>query len=45
MRAAVELLTRLGISHNDLPGNVMLHPHTNLPVIIDFAQATHEGPT
>jgi len=44
LRAAVELLTRLGISHNDLPGNVMLHPRTNLPVIIDFAQATREGP-
>ena len=44
LRAAVELLTSLGISHNDLPDNVMINPRTNLPVIVDFVQATDDGP-
>ena len=31
----------MGIIHGDLPDNVMIHPKTEMPVIIDFAQSKY----
>jgi hypothetical protein len=36
LRRSVEMLKENSISHGDLPDNVMQHPSTGMPVIIDF---------
>jgi thiamine kinase-like enzyme len=40
LRDSLDLLKREKISHNDLPGNVMLDPESGLPIIIDWDNAT-----
>jgi len=40
LRESLEILKTNGISHGDLPDNVMLDPHDNLPRIIDWENAT-----
>jgi hypothetical protein len=40
LRESLEILKRNGISHGDLPDNVMLDPNDNLPRIIDWENAT-----
>lgn len=45
LRDSVSLLRKIGIIHGDLPGNIMLNPNTNMPVIIDWDGSfliTHE---
>jgi RIO-like serine/threonine protein kinase len=39
LRESLELLKANGISHGDLPDNVMLDPNDNLPRIIDWENA------
>jgi RIO-like serine/threonine protein kinase len=39
LRESLEILKRNGISHGDLPNNVMLDPNDNLPRIIDWENA------
>ena len=39
LRESLETLKRNGISHGDLPDNVMLDPYDNLPRIIDWENA------
>ena len=36
---SIAMLREARISHNDLLDNVMLHPQTNMPVIIDFDES------
>jgi serine/threonine protein kinase len=36
LRESLEILKTNGISHGDLPDNIMLDPHDNLPRIIDW---------
>ena len=36
LRRSIEILAEIGIVHGDLPGNVMINPLTELPIIIDF---------
>jgi len=36
LQSGMNLLEKYQIHHGDLPDNVMLHPDTNMPVIIDF---------
>jgi serine/threonine protein kinase len=40
LRESLEILKTNGISHGDLPDNVMLDPNDNLPRIIDWENAT-----
>ncbi len=40
LRESLEILKTNGISHGDLPNNVMLDPDDNLPRIIDWENAT-----
>lgn len=40
LRESLEILKTNGISHGDLPDNVMLDPMDNLPRIIDWENAT-----
>ena len=40
LRESLEILKATGISHGDLPDNVMLDPNDNLPIIIDWENAT-----
>jgi hypothetical protein len=39
LRKSLQILDDNGLTHGDLPGNVMLNPDTNLPVIIDWEEA------
>jgi thiamine kinase-like enzyme len=39
LRTSLEKLHENNISHGDLPGNVMLHPDINMPIIIDWENA------
>jgi tRNA A-37 threonylcarbamoyl transferase component Bud32 len=39
LRDSLELLHANGITHGDLPSNIMLHPGTNMPIIIDWENA------
>ena len=36
LRDSIDILATIGVVHSDLPGNVMLHPTTKMPIIIDF---------
>jgi tRNA A-37 threonylcarbamoyl transferase component Bud32 len=40
LRKSLEILKDNKVSHGDLVGNVMLHPKTNLPIIIDFDEGS-----
>lgn len=40
LRESLEILKANGISHGDLPDNVMIDPYDNLPRIIDWENAT-----
>jgi len=40
LRESLEILKTNGISHGDLPDNVMLDPNDNMPRIIDWENAT-----
>lgn len=40
LRESLEILKTNGISHGDLPDNVMIDPNDNLPRIIDWENAT-----
>lgn len=42
---SIDLLTTIGVVHSDLPGNVMMDPVSNLPVIIDFDNSYVESTT
>jgi thiamine kinase-like enzyme len=39
LRDSLQILHDNNISHGDLPGNVMLDPNNNMPVIIDWENA------
>ena len=39
LRKSLQILHENGLTHGDLPGNVMLNPYTNLPLIIDWEEA------
>lgn len=39
LRDSLQILHKNGISHGDLPNNVMLDPISNMPIIIDWEEA------
>lgn len=43
LRDSLNLLHDNNISHRDLPGNVMINPNNNMPVIIDWEDAKLEA--
>tara|TARA_B110000090_G_scaffold183184_1_gene209728 strand:+ start:488 stop:1114 length:627 start_codon:yes stop_codon:yes gene_type:complete len=36
LNKSIDILATIGVVHGDLPGNVMQHPTTKMPIIIDF---------
>lgn len=44
LRKAIDILEQNRILHGDLPGNVMINPETDMPVIIDFDEGRIDAP-